>query len=340
MSIMITGGAGYIGSHCCVTFLEAGHDVVVLDNLSNANPESLERVSRITGAKVSFVQADIRDGDRVEEALKAHGCTAVVHFAGLKVVGDSLADPLGYYDVNVTGTLSLVAAMKACDIRTLIFSSSANVYGNPVELPLKESHRIAPMSPYGETKHVVEQILADLVASDPRWRIAALRYFNPVGAHETGLIGESPLSTPTNLMPIVTQVATGKRSHLQVFGSDYDTPDGTGIRDFIHVMGLSEGHLAGYRRLEAQSGHDGLLIANLGTGRGYSVMELVKAFEHVSNRSIPLEMVPRRAGDIEISYADPTYAKEVLGWSVQRDLTAMCHDTWNWVCKNPNGYAE
>lgn len=339
MSIMITGGAGYIGSHCCVTFLEAGHDVVVLDNLSNASPESLDRVSRITGAKVSFVEGDIRDGIRVADALKAHGCTAVVHFAGLKVVGDSLNDPLGYYDVNVTGTLALVAAMKACDVHTLIFSSSANVYGNPEELPLKESHRIAPMSPYGETKHVVEQILGDLVVSDPRWQVAALRYFNPVGAHETGMIGENPLGTPTNLMPIITQVANGVRPALQVFGSDYDTPDGTGIRDFIHVMDLAEGHLAAYRHLVSREEGEGLVIANLGTGRGYSVLELVRAFEHVSNRSIPLEMAPRRAGDIEISYADPTYARQVLGWSAQRDLTAMCHDTWNWVCKNPKGFA-
>lgn len=339
MTILITGGAGYIGSHSCVCFLEAGLDIVVVDNLSNAHPESLKRVAAITGREVPFVEADIRDQNKLESTLKAHGCTAVVHFAGLKVVGDSLADPVSYYDVNVSGTISLLRAMAACGIKDLIFSSSANVYGDPLELPLKEDHRAAPMSPYGQTKRIVEQLLEDLVESDASWRVAAMRYFNPVGAHGSGQIGEDSLSTPTNLMPIIGQVATGERAKLTVFGSDYDTPDGTGIRDFIHVMDLADGHLSAYRHLMAADTGNGFQTLNLGTGKGYSVLELVREFERASNKAIPFEVAPRRAGDLAVSFADPTRARETLGWEAKRDLKAMCHDTWNWLCKNPKGYA-
>lgn len=337
---MITGGAGYIGSHCCVTFLQAGLDIVVVDDLSNANAESLRRVAKISGREVPFVEADIRDQSKLESILREYACTGVIHFAGLKVVGESLEDPLSYYDVNVKGTLSLLQAMKACDVRNLIFSSSANVYGDPLELPLKESHRTAPMSPYGQTKRVVEMMLEDLARSGDDWKIAAMRYFNPVGAHESGLIGEDPLNVPTNLMPIVTQVALGQRAKLDVFGADYETPDGTGIRDFIHVVDLAEGHLAAHRHLQTLDEGAAYLTANLGTGRGYSVLELVREFERASNRSVPLNMAPRRAGDLAISYADPQFASSTFGWTAKRDLKAMCHDTWNWICKNPNGYED
>ncbi|MBO6758011.1 MAG: UDP-glucose 4-epimerase GalE [Roseibium sp.] len=338
MTVMITGGAGYIGSHCCVTFLEAGFDLVVVDTFENSSRESLRRVAEICGRSVAIETVDVRDQTGLERILRQYDCTSVVHFAGLKVVGESIDLPLDYYDVNVVGTYRLVSAMRACGVHTLIFSSSANVYGEPVSLPLDETHRTAPMSPYGRTKLIVETMLQDVAASDPAWRIAALRYFNPVGAHESGLIGESPLIVPTNLMPIICQTASGQRPSLSVFGTDYDTPDGTGIRDYIHVVDLVEGHLAAHRHLAAAPDGPNCLTFNLGTGEGYSVLEMIRAFERASNRTIAYESAERRPGDVAVSFADTGLAERTLRWTAARGLDAMCRDTWNWVCKNPTGY--
>lgn len=338
MSILITGGAGYIGSHCCVSFLENGYDVVVLDNFSNSNPESLRRVEQITGRKVRIEIGDIRDQARVEEVLKRHKCAGVVHFAGLKAVGESTSDPLAYYDNNVIGTHRLLSAMSAAGVRKLIFSSSATVYGEPKFLPLSETHALNPTNPYGRTKLVTEEILRDLAASDPAWKIGILRYFNPAGAHSSGLIGEDPLGVPNNLMPFIAQVATGRREQLSVFGSDYPTPDGTGIRDYIHVVDLVEGHLRAYDKLSDASLAENCFSVNLGTGKGYSVLEMVKAFEKGSNKPIPHKIVERRPGDVAEYYADTQQAKELLSWSAERDLEDMCADTWEWVRKNPSGY--
>lgn len=338
MTILITGGAGYIGSHCCVTFLEAGHDVVVVDNLTNANPESLNRVAAITGRKLTFEEADIRDQPAMERLLKAHACDAVVHFAGLKAVGESTEKPLEYYDNNVGGTIKLLSAMVASGVRKLIFSSSANVYGEPEQLPIPEDHPLKTSNPYGRSKLMIEDILRDLALSDPSWRIGILRYFNPVGAHPSGLIGEDPLSEPSNLMPILAQVASGRRENLQVFGADYDTCDGTGVRDYIHVVDLVEGHLKAYEALAALEPADNCMTVNLGTGTGYSVLEMVKAFERASNKPINYEIAPRRPADIGVSFASTGQAKSQLGWTARFDLEAMCRDTWNWTCKNPQGY--
>lgn len=339
MSILITGGAGYIGSHCCVTFLEAGHDVVVLDNLSNASAQSLARVAAITGKTPAFEEADIRDQAAVERILKAHGCTAVIHFAGLKAVGESAQTPLSYYDNNVTGTLRLLAAMQSANVRNLIFSSSATVYGDPEQLPVTEDHPLRVTNPYGRTKLMIEEILRDLCASDPLWRVGILRYFNPVGAHESGLIGEDPLGVPNNLMPFIAQVASGRRDTLPVFGNDYDTPDGTGVRDYIHVVDLADGHMRAFEALsDLADGENGFAV-NLGTGTGYSVLQMIKAFERASNREIPFQITARRAGDVAALHADTRLAEDRLGWKAERDLTAMCADTWNWVCKNPKGYS-
>ena len=338
MTILITGGAGYIGSHCCVTFLEAGHDVVVLDNLSNANPESLTRIAAITGRKIAFEEADIRDQAAVERILKAHGCSAVIHFAGLKAVGESTEKPLAYYDNNVVGTLRLLTAMENCGVRSMIFSSSATVYGEPQFLPLTEDHPLSAVNPYGRTKLMIEDMLRDLAASDPNWRFGILRYFNPVGAHISGLIGEDPLGIPNNLMPFIAQVASGRRERLSVFGDDYDTRDGTGVRDYIHVVDLVEGHLSAHEALASGDTPSNCFAVNLGTGTGYSVLDMVRAFERASNRTIPYDIAPRRSGDVAECYADTGKAAQVLGWRAQKDLEAMCRDTWNWVCKNPQGY--
>ena len=334
MAILITGGAGYIGSHCCVAFLEAGHEVVVLDNLSNANPKSLDRVSAITGKPVPFEQADIRDQDAVERILKSYDCTAVIHFAGLKAVGESVQTPLAYYDNNVAGTLHLLAAMEACGVRNLIFSSSATVYGEPQFLPLTEDHPLNAVNPYGRTKLMVEEILRDLCKSGPDWRVGILRYFNPVGAHASGLIGEEPQGVPNNLMPYIAQVASGHREKLSVFGNDYDTPDGTGVRDYIHVVDLVEGHLRAYEALpDLADGHNCFSV-NLGTGTGHSVLEMVKAFERASNRKVPYEIVARRPGDVASCFAATSTAEGSLGWKARSGLEDMCSDTWNWVCKS------
>ncbi|NVK34291.1 MAG: UDP-glucose 4-epimerase GalE [Rhodobacteraceae bacterium] len=345
MSVLVTGGAGYIGSHCCVTFLEAGHDVVVLDNLSNSSAESLTRVAELTGRSVHFEQCDIRDRAHVETILRKHSCESVVHFAGLKAVGESVEDPLRYYENNVGGTVQLLSAMQACNVKTIIFSSSATVYGEPQSLPLREDHPTAPLNPYGESKLMVEQILKDLKTSDPEWRIAILRYFNPTGAHASGLIGEDPRGVPNNLMPFISQVASGRREVLSIFGDDYPTEDGTGVRDYIHVVDLVEGHLKAHEALikpseQLQANTSECLTVNLGTGTGYSVQEMVRAFERASNRAVATQIAPRRAGDSAEVYASTQKASDVLDWTAGRGLQDMCHDTWNWVCKNPKGYDD
>lgn len=332
--ILVTGGAGYIGSHTCVEFLAAGYDLVVLDNFSNSNPISLERVARITGKKVTVIEGDVRDKTLLEQTLRNHHCSSVIHFAGLKAVGESVERPLDYYDNNVTGTQRLLEAMQAAGVHSLVFSSSATVYGDPHCLPLTEDHPLSATNPYGRTKLIVEDMLRDLFQSAPDWRIAILRYFNPVGAHESGLIGEDPRGIPNNLMPFVAQVAVGRRDRLNVWGDDYPTPDGTGVRDYIHVVDLAVGHL---RALECLV-DPGCRAVNLGTGRGYSVLEVVRAFEEVSGKSVPLNMAPRRAGDIASCYADPALAEDWLGWSASRDIQAMCRDHWRWQQHNPDGY--
>ncbi len=333
--IFVTGGSGYIGSHTCVELLNAGFDVTVFDNFCNSQPESLARVERITGKKLALVQGDVRDGAALTAALRASGATAVIHFAGLKAVGESVQVPLSYYDNNVAGTLCLLQAMAQCDVKTLVFSSSATVYGNPQHLPLSEDHPLSASNPYGQTKLVIEAMLRDLHCSDPRWRISILRYFNPVGAHASGLIGEDPQGTPNNLLPFVAQVAVGRREFLRVWGDDYDTPDGTGVRDYIHVVDLALGHLKALQRLEQ---HAECRAINLGTGVGYSVLEMVRAFEQASGKPVPYQVAPRRAGDIAACYADPTLALSLLGWRAERNLTTMCLDAWHWQSRNPNGY--
>lgn len=333
MKIFITGGAGYIGSHTVVELLQNGYDVVVYDNFSNSSAEALRRVETITGQTVALVVGDIRDEISLTKAMK--GCDAVIHFAGLKAVGESVAKPLEYYDNNVQGSLSLLRAMQTNAIKTLVFSSSATVYGDPEYLPLNEEHPLRTTNPYGQTKLVVEEILRDLYRSDRSWRIMILRYFNPVGAHESGLIGEDPQGIPNNLMPFVAQVAIGRRESLTVFGGDYATHDGTGVRDYIHVVDLANGHL---KALEALTSAQCTAV-NLGTGTGYSVLDVVSAFAKASGREIHYTIAERREGDIASCYADPTSAREIIGWSAQRDLNCMCRDAWNFQSKNPQGYA-
>jgi UDP-glucose 4-epimerase len=332
--ILLTGGAGYIGSHIAVALLDAGLDVVVVDNLCNSNSASLERVRAVCGRSIVFRHADICNEAAIYEILRAHDVTAVIHLAGLKAVGESSAQPITYYENNVVGTMRLVSAMTRAAVKALVFSSSATVYGTPAYLPLDEKHPVAPINPYGRTKYFIEEMLKDLHGSDQDWRIAILRYFNPVGAHESGLIGEDPLGIPNNLLPIVAQVAIGRRAKLHVWGNDYDTPDGTGIRDFIHVVDLASGHLSALSQLR----QPGVLTVNLGTGSGSSVMEVVQTFEAVSGRPVPYVIDQRRVGDVAICYADPTLAKNLLGWTSKRSLTQMCADHWHWQMQNPNGY--
>ena len=335
--IFVTGGAGYIGSHTCVELINAGFDVTVFDNFCNGQPEALARVERITGKKPALVQGDIRDSAALVATLRASGATAVIHFAGLKAVGESVQNPLAYYDNNVAGTLCLLQAMATCDVKTLVFSSSATVYGDPQRLPLSEDHPLSATNPYGQTKLVIEGMLRDLHCSDPGWRISILRYFNPVGAHASGLIGEDPQGTPNNLLPFVAQVAVGRREFLNVWGNDYDTPDGTGVRDYIHVVDLALGHLKALQRLEQ---HAECRAINLGTGVGYSVLQMVRAFEQASDKPVPYKLMPRRAGDIAACYADASLAQALLGWRAERDLAAMCLDAWRWQSNNPNGMAH
>ncbi|MBS1227310.1 MAG: UDP-galactose 4-epimerase [Proteobacteria bacterium] len=336
MSILVTGGAGYIGSHTCVELLNAGHQVTVYDNFCNSHPESLARVERITGKKLSVVRGDVRDRAALCAALRESRADAVIHFAGLKAVGESVAKPLAYYDVNIAGTLRLLEAMDECGVKTLVFSSSATVYGDPQRLPLTEDHPLSATNPYGRSKLMIEDILRDLYVSDPSWRLGLLRYFNPVGAHQSGLIGEDPQGIPNNLMPFVAQVAAGRREFLNVWGDDYATPDGTGVRDYLHVVDLALGHLKALSRLQQ---HAECLTVNLGTGVGYSVLDMVRAFERASGRPVPYRIAARRPGDIAACYADPKRALELLGWRAERGLDAMCADTWRWQSANPQGFA-
>lgn len=333
--IFVTGGAGYIGSHTCVELLQAGHEVTVYDNFSNSSPESLRRVERITGRTVRLVEGDIRHPQALTDALRQSGASAVIHFAGLKAVGESVEQPLRYYDNNVLGTLSLLHAMGACQVNKLVFSSSATVYGDPLHLPITEDHPLSATNPYGRTKLMIEDILRDLHRSDPAWHIGILRYFNPIGAHPSGLIGEDPQGIPNNLMPYVSQVAAGQRERLQIWGQDYPTPDGTGVRDFIHVVDLALGHVKTLAHLEKAAGCTAI---NLGTGQGYSVLELVRAFEKASGQTVPYSFAARRAGDIAASYASPERAIQLLGWRPQHGLDAMCADSWRWQQGNPLGY--
>jgi UDP-glucose 4-epimerase len=337
-TILVTGGAGYIGSHTVLQLLEQDFNVVVLDNLCNASRVSLQRVEKLTEKKITFVLGDIRDEQALNSLFQQYAIDAVIHFAGLKAVGESVEQPLRYYENNVFGTLQLCKLMQAHGVKNIVFSSSATVYGDPVALPLREDMPTGqPTNPYGQSKLMVELVLKDLYTSDESWNIVLLRYFNPVGAHPSGLIGEDPTGIPNNLMPFITQVATGKRECLSVFGDDYDTPDGTGVRDYIHVEDLADGHLKALRKL---SDNAGLCTFNLGTGQGYSVLEMVKAFEQESGQSVPYKIVPRRSGDVASCYADPSLAKQSLGWEAKKGLVQMCQDSWRWQSNNPQGYPE
>lgn len=335
--ILVTGGAGYIGSHTCVALLEAGHEVVVVDNYSNSKASSLDRVEGLAGRPLQARhEADVRDRARMAEILGAHGVDAVVHFAALKAVGESSERPLDYYDNNIGGTVSLAAAMRDAGVFRLVFSSSATVYGDPRTVPIREDFATGPTNPYGRTKWMMEFVLRDLAQSAPAWSIALLRYFNPVGAHPSGRIGEDPHGIPNNLMPYISQVAVGRRAELQVFGDDYPTVDGTGVRDYIHVVDLAAGHVRAVDRM--LDGEAGVLTLNLGTGRGYSVIEVVKAFERASGRPIPYRVVGRRPGDIAECWADPALAQQVLGWRATRGIDEMCADAWRWQSMNPEGF--
>ncbi len=337
MAILVTGGAGFIGSHTCVELLEEGTDVVVFDNFANSRPEALRRVQQITGKTLATVVGDVCDRDALRTTFSAYAIDAVIHFAGAKSVGESVARPLYYFHNNVTGTINLLEAMDQAAVRTLVFSSSATVYGDPRCLPIAEDHPLSATNPYGRTKLIVEDMLRELAAHSAGWRIALLRYFNPVGAHESGRIGEDPRGIPTNLMPFLTQVAIGARPMLRIFGGDYATPDGTGIRDYIHVVDLALGHLAALVRLRD---HPELLTVNLGTGRGYSVLEMVRMFERASGRPVPYRIVDRRPGDVASCFADTSRAAELLGWKSHRDAALMCSDAWRWQQQNPQGYGD
>lgn len=336
-TILVTGGAGYIGSHTVIQLIEAGFQVVILDNLCNSKREVIRRIETICGVRPEFLMGDVRDRELLRSVFNHHRVDAVIHFAGLKAVGESVAKPLSYYDNNVTGSIILCEEMALAGVKTFVFSSSATVYGDPESVPITESSRLNATNPYGQSKLMVEEILRDLSHSDPTWRIALLRYFNPVGAHVSGLIGEDPSGIPNNLVPFIAQVAVGKRSHLSVFGNNYPTPDGTGIRDYIHVDDLARGHLAALHALNQQPG---VLTVNLGTGRGYSVLEMIRAFQKASGKPIPYEVVERRPGDIATCYADPTLAKSLLGWQADLDMDRMCADTWRWQSMNPLGFVS
>lgn len=336
-TILVTGGAGYIGSHTCLELLEAGHQVVVVDNLDNSSEESLRRVQVLTGKTLEFHEVDICNGPALDEVFAAHDFDAVVHFAGLKAVGESCQIPLRYYENNIFGTIELLKAMADHGCHHLVFSSSATVYGDPHQVPITEDFPLQATNPYGRTKLFIEEILRDLCAADARWRCVLLRYFNPIGAHESGRIGEDPQGIPNNLMPYVMQVAVGMREKLSVFGDDYDTPDGTGVRDYIHVVDLALGHLAAIDKLDSLPGCTPI---NLGTGQGYSVLEMVKAAEKAAGRRIAYQVTPRRPGDIATCYADPKGAEKLLEWQAQRGLEQMCADAWRWQEANPKGYGR
>jgi UDP-glucose 4-epimerase len=336
VKILVTGGAGFIGSHTTLSLLQNGFDVLVLDSLCNSSAESLSRVAGMAGRSPVFVHGDIRDRTLLKRVFAQHSVSAVLHFAGLKAVGESISQPLCYFDNNVHGSLVLLQAMADAGVFSFVFSSSATVYGEPAQMPISETCPVGqPTNPYGRSKLIVEDMLRDLAISDPRWRIAILRYFNPVGAHESGLIGEDPYGTPNNLLPYIAQVAVGKLPELAVFGNDYPTHDGTGVRDYIHVVDLAEGHL---RALNALETHPGAHVWNLGTGQGYSVLDMVHAFEAASGRPVTYRIAPRRPGDIATCYADPTKAARELGWKAERGLPEMMRDAWRWQQMNPNGY--
>jgi len=335
-TILVTGAAGYIGSHTCVELIEAGYAVIGLDNFANSSRTALARIEQLIGAPLPFHYADVRDRQALDAILTAHPVDAVIHFAGWKAVGESVEKPLTYFDNNVNGSLVLLAALQQAGVRRFVFSSSATVYGDPESVPIAETARLSVTNPYGRSKLMVEQILADLTRSDPSWAIGVLRYFNPVGAHASGLIGEDPAGIPNNLMPFVAQVAVGRRPRLAVFGNDYPTPDGTGVRDYIHVVDLARGHVAALNRLFAT---DQGFTVNLGTGQGYSVLDIVRAFEAASGRPVPYDIVARRPGDIAVCYANPETAREVLGWQAKKSLEEMCADHWRWQSMNPQGFS-
>jgi UDP-glucose 4-epimerase len=337
MKILVTGGAGYIGSHTCVELLQAGYDVIVIDNLSNSNEESLRRVQEITGKSLEFFKIDLRDQPALQALFKVHQIGAVVHFAGLKAVGESVAIPLRYYQNNVSGSLDLFETMDQANVKQIVFSSSATVYGEPQNVPIREDFPLSATNPYGRSKLMIEDILRDLYASDNNWNIALLRYFNPVGAHPSGRIGEDPRGIPNNLLPYIAQVAVGQLPELRVFGDDYPTPDGTGIRDYIHVMDLADGHI---RALEILEKNPGLVTYNLGTGRGYSVLEVIRSFEVACGKKIPYKVVERRPGDVAASFADPSLAERALNWKAQRGIDQMCADAWRWQSLNPGGFSQ
>ena len=338
MAILVTGGAGYIGSHTCVELLNAGYEVVVVDNLSNSSQESLRRVEEITGKKLTFYEVDILDRSRLERVFGAQQIDSVIHFAGFKAVGESVSKPWEYYYNNISGTLVLCDVMRNHGVKKLVFSSSTTVYGNPETVPIKEDFPLSVTNPYGRTKLMIEDILRDMSFADPEWNVVLLRYFNPIGAHESGRIGENPKGIPNNLMPYITQVAIGKLPFLRVFGNDYDTPDGTGVRDYIHVTDLAVGHVKAIEKMDKENG--GVFTYNLGTGTGYSVLDIVHAFGKAAEMEIPYEIQPRRPGDVPTCYADPSKAGEELGWKAQRDLDKMCEDSWRWQKNNPEGYGE
>lgn len=337
MNVLVTGGAGYIGSHTMVELLNAGHGIVCLDNLVNSKYEAVKRVEGITGKKVKFYEGDVRDDAMLDKVFTENKIDAVINFAGLKAVGESCAKPLEYYENNIEGMLKLLFAMRKYNVKNLVFSSSATVYGKPKSVPIKEDFPLSTSNPYGSTKLFIEYILKDLYKADNTFNIMILRYFNPVGAHESGLIGEDPKGIPNNLCPYITQVAVGKRKELGVFGNDYNTHDGTGVRDYIHVVDLAHGHLLAVNKLAE---NPGLLIVNLGTGVGYSVLDMVKAFEKVTGKPIPYKIMPRRPGDIDECYADPSYAEQILGFKTTKTLEDMCRDAYNWQVRNPEGYGE
>ena len=336
MNVLVTGGTGYIGSHTCVELIEAGHTPIVIDNLSNSDPESLRRVAEITGKTVEFIEGDVRDEALLEKIFAEHEISCAIHFAGLKAVGESVAKPMEYYQNNLDATLTLCKVMAKHNVKRIIFSSSATVYSGDNEMPLYETSRTGNCTnPYGWTKYVCEQILRDYVVADPSWSVVLLRYFNPIGAHPSGLIGEDPRGVPNNLMPYISQTAIGRRECLSVFGDDYDTPDGTGVRDYIHVMDLARGHVAA---IAYMAEHTGESIFNLGTGKGYSVLEMVHAFETANHVHVPYRIAPRRAGDLPTVYACPDKSARILGWHAEYSLEDMCRDSWRWQTHNPNGY--
>ncbi len=335
MNVLVTGGAGYIGSHTCVELLNSGYDVVVIDNLCNSNKESLNRVEKITGKSVVFYEADVQNEQSLIQIFTENAIDAVIHFAGYKAVGESVEKPLEYYQNNVAGTFTLFAVMREFKVKNFVFSSSATVYGDPKTVPITEDFPLSATNPYGRSKLIIEDVCRDMYLTDNEWNIALLRYFNPVGAHESGMIGEDPNGIPNNLMPFISQVAVGKRKQLSVFGNDYDTHDGTGVRDYIHVVDLAKGHL---NALEKLTSKPGLVTYNLGTGKGYSVLEMVAAFESASGNPIAYEIMPRRAGDIAMCFADPAYALQEINWEAKLGIKEMAEDTWRWQTNNPDGY--